>query len=167
MAIAKNTAKAAEPKAEETKAPAKVKAAPTKKAAPAKAATADVKEAAPKAEKPTVVRIGRKDIAHALREKVQAAGLAISPKVAEVAAASYEEVLTEALAEGKQVSLPGFGVFTSVAKPEAVRPNPQKPGETITIAAHNAPKFKAGSGLKQALNGGADTEDDAGEDGAE
>lgn len=128
MAIKKNTAPAA--------------------AAPAKAAPEPVEEAV------AVVTIGRKDIAQRIRDKVIATGAAISPKVAETAAVAYEEVIAEALAAGEKVSLPGFGVFSVTAKAEMERPNPQKPGEKILVPAHNAPKFKAGSKLKAALNGG-------------
>lgn len=146
MAIQKNAKKAAPetPEAEEKKAPAKAKAAP----APA----AEVENT--KAEK-----VGRKEIAAMIREKVAATGAAISPKVSEITVVAYEEVIQELLAEGKQIALPGFGNFMSVARPESVRPNPQKKGETITIAAHNAPKFKPGAKLKAAVNGGVESED--------
>ncbi len=156
MAITKNTAKAAETKVEKTIKPAakteKVSAA--KKAAPV-AAVEEVAEVAS-------VKLSRKDIAAGIRDKVIASGMAISPKVAEVAAVAYEEVITEALAAGMTVPLTGFGVFSVVHREEQVRPNPQKPGEKVTVPAHNAPKFKAGAKLKQAVNGGAET--DAGDD---
>lgn len=159
MAIAKNTAKVAKPV---EKAPAKTSAKVADKA-PAKTAKAAPAPVVPET-KPVVERIGRKDIAAALRLKVFAANAAISPKVAEICAVAYEEVITEALKAGKQVALPGFGIFSSVAKPAAIRPNPQKPGETINVPAHNAPKFKVGSKLKAAVNGGVDVaEEDAGE----
>lgn len=152
MAIKKNTdaAKAA------TEAPAKAAATKTKAAAkPAKApkAAKPVVEAAP-VEAVKVEKVGRKELALGIREKVAATGAAISPKVAELAVQALEDVVTEMMAAGKQVALTGFGTFSSVARPEAVRPNPQKKGETITVPAHYAPKFKAGAKLKSALNGG-------------
>lgn len=161
MTIQKNAKKAAPktPEAEEKKAPkAEAKAAPKKEAAPkaeAKAAPAPAAEV----ENTKAEKVGRKEIAAMIREKVAATGAAISPKVAEITVVAYEEVIQELLAEGKQIALPGFGNFMSVARPESVRPNPQKKGETITIAAHNAPKFKPGAKLKAAVNGGVETED--------
>lgn len=167
MAITKNTAKAPAKATEEKKVTKAAAPAPKAEAkAPAASKTAKVTKApaaekAVEAEAPAKVEtLSRKDIAAALRDKVMATGAAISPKVAETCAVAYEEVLQEALAAGKKVSLPGFGVFSVVAKAEQERPNPQKPGEKITIKAHNAPKFKAGSKLKQAVNGGEEAGDD-------
>lgn len=141
-------------------------AAPAKEKAPAKSAAAKVVKveevkAAPAVETlEKAVVISRKDIAAALRGKVSAAGMAISQKVAEVVSVAYEEVISEALAEGSKVSLPGFGVFSVVHREESERPNPQKPGEKVVVPAHNAPKFKPGSKLKAAVNGGEETESD-------
>lgn len=178
MAINKNPAPAAETKAAKPAAP---KAAAAKPAAPAKAAAkpAAPKAAAPaKAAKPAAApkaaapaetevketgRVSRKDIAAAIRDKVMASGLAISAKVAEVVSVAYEEVITEALAAGKVVPLTGFGQFSVVHREEQVRPNPQKPGEKVTVPAHNAPKFKAGAKLKAAVNGGSEVVEEVAE----
>lgn len=164
MAIKKNGAASAAPAKEAApaaKAAPKTKAAPAK-AAPAKAAANPVIEASPAvAEK--VEKVGRKELALALRSKVSATGSAISPKVAELAVQALEDCIQDAMAAGKQVALTGFGTFSSVARPESIRPNPQKKGETITVSAHYAPKFKAGAKLKAALNGGVE----AGEEGEE
>lgn len=98
----------------------------------------------------TPEKIGRKEIAAAIKEKVAATGMAISQKVSEVATVAYEEVIQEALAEGKIVHLPGFGAFVPVKKAEAVKRNPST-GEDVTVPEHTVPKFKAGSKLKSAL----------------
>jgi len=45
----------------------------------------------------------------------------------------------------------GFGTFESRARAARSGRNPQT-GETIQIAAANIPAFKAGKGLKDALN---------------
>lgn len=153
MAIKKNTAET--PAAKPTKAAAKPEA-----KAKAKPAPKPVVEAAP-VEAVKVEKVGRKELALGIREKVAATGAAISPKVAELAVQALEDVVTEMMAAGKQVALTGFGTFSSVARPEAVRPNPQKKGETITVPAHYAPKFKAGAKLKAALNGGDSVGDEA------
>lgn len=66
----------------------------------------------------------------------------------------FLESVTAALATGQQVSLLGFGTF--LVKPRAARAgrNP-KTGEIIQIRAANVPGFKAGKGLKDAVNSGA------------
>lgn len=101
-------------------------------------------------------RISRKEIAAGIRAKVMATGMAISPKVAEVVSVAYEEVLQEALVAGKSVSLLGFGVFSVVDRVAITRPNPQKPGEKIYCPAYKAVRFKVGTALKKAVNGGDD-----------
>lgn len=60
-------------------------------------------------------------------------------------------VITEALAEGQEVSLTGFGKFSVTERPERVGRNPQS-GESITIKASKSPKFKAGKALKDLVN---------------
>jgi DNA-binding protein HU-beta len=59
--------------------------------------------------------------------------------------------ITDALRRGDAVALAGFGGF--VAKERAARTgrNPRT-GEPVAIAASRAPAFKAGKGLKDALN---------------
>ena len=59
--------------------------------------------------------------------------------------------ITETLRMGEQVALSGFGTF--VAKTRAARTgrNPRT-GEPVAIPASRAPAFKAGKGLKDALN---------------
>ncbi len=59
--------------------------------------------------------------------------------------------ITAVLKEGDNVSLVGFGTFESRARAARSGRNPQT-GETIQIAATNIPAFKAGKGLKDALN---------------
>ena len=71
-----------------------------------------------------------------------------------VSARAVEAVLgaiTETLRKGEQVALSGFGTF--VAKTRAARTgrNPRT-GEPVAIPASRAPAFKAGKGLKDALN---------------
>ncbi len=61
------------------------------------------------------------------------------------------DIITMALKEGDDVALVGFGTFK--VNPRAAREgrNP-KTGEMIQIAGSNAPVFKAGKALKEALN---------------
>lgn len=56
-----------------------------------------------------------------------------------------------ALKGGDKVSLVGFGTFLVRERAARQGRNP-KTGETITIAAGKSPAFKAGKGLKDAVN---------------
>ncbi|OFX13175.1 MAG: DNA-binding protein HU [Alphaproteobacteria bacterium RIFOXYD12_FULL_60_8] len=56
-----------------------------------------------------------------------------------------------ALKGGDEVRLVGFGTF-SVAKRAASTGRNPRTGETIKIPASKQPKFKAGKGLKDAVN---------------
>ena len=55
------------------------------------------------------------------------------------------------LASGGSVSLVGFGTFSVKARAARMGRNPRT-GEAIHIAASNVPGFKAGKGLKDAVN---------------
>jgi len=60
-------------------------------------------------------------------------------------------VVGDALAEGKQVSMVGFGTFMVRERPARSGRNPRT-GETIQIAASKTPSFKAGKALKDRVN---------------
>ncbi|RZO16951.1 MAG: HU family DNA-binding protein [Candidatus Thioglobus sp.] len=64
---------------------------------------------------------------------------------------SFLDVISEALTRGETVSLVGFGIFSVSERAGRVGRNPRT-GESITIAPSRAPKFKAGKGLKDAVN---------------
>ena len=57
------------------------------------------------------------------------------------------------LKKGGTVSLVGFGTFAVGKRAARTGRNPQT-GATIKIKAAKVPKFRAGKGLKDALNGG-------------
>ena len=59
--------------------------------------------------------------------------------------------VTGALQSGDQVTLIGFGTFL-VRHREARQGRNPRTGETIQIKASNVPSFKAGKGLKEAVN---------------
>jgi len=59
--------------------------------------------------------------------------------------------ITKALRRGEQVSVVGFGTFSVKHRAARSGRNPRT-GETIAIAASNVPGFKAGKGLKDAVN---------------
>jgi DNA-binding protein HU-beta len=60
--------------------------------------------------------------------------------------------ITAALKGGEDVRLVGFGTFSVSARAAKEGRNPRT-GATIKIAASKAPKFTAGKGLKDAVNG--------------
>lgn len=60
-------------------------------------------------------------------------------------------VITDALASGESIRIPGFGTF-DVAEIAARKGRNPQTGATITMAARKRPKFKAGQGLVQAVN---------------
>jgi DNA-binding protein HU-beta len=70
------------------------------------------------------------------------------------AARAVEAVLaavTEALQKGDTVTISGFGAFTAKTRAARTGRNPRT-GEAIAIPASRVPAFKAGKGLKDAVN---------------
>ncbi len=59
--------------------------------------------------------------------------------------------LTEALASGKKVQITGFGTFEVRHRAARMGRNPRT-GAPVQIHASNAPAFKAGKALKEAVN---------------
>ena len=75
----------------------------------------------------------------------------ISKKDSEKALKAFVDVVAEQLKAGDKVQLVGFGAFEVSERAAREGRNPQT-GETMTIAACKAPKFKAGKALKDAIN---------------
>lgn len=61
------------------------------------------------------------------------------------------ETITGALQEGERVPLVGFGTFAVSRRAARDGRNPQT-GAVVKIPARNAVTFKAGAGLKEAVN---------------
>ena len=59
--------------------------------------------------------------------------------------------ITEAMQKGDTVALSGFGTFATKERAARTGRNPRT-GEAIQIAASKVPGFKAGKGLKDAVN---------------
>lgn len=74
-------------------------------------------------------------------EAVKAVVKGISLKDAEKAVNTTLQAIANALGRGEEVQLTGFGVFKVVEVAERQGHNPAT-GETITIAAHKAVRFK-------------------------
>jgi len=85
-----------------------------------------------------------------LAEKV-AEKIGVTKKQAEDMLNAFEEVTTNTLKDGGEVTLTGFGTFMAKRREARMGVNPQKPGEKIQIPAVTVPKFKAGKSLKDAL----------------
>lgn len=62
------------------------------------------------------------------------------------------DAISGALSSGGDVRLVGFGTFSVAARAATKGRNPRT-GEEIDIPASKQPKFKAGKGLKDAVNG--------------
>ncbi|MBW7850719.1 MAG: HU family DNA-binding protein [Rhodospirillales bacterium] len=60
------------------------------------------------------------------------------------------QAITDALKKGDEVRLVGFGTFNVAARAQSEGRNPRT-GEKIAIPASRQPKFKAGKGLKDAV----------------
>jgi DNA-binding protein HU-beta len=61
------------------------------------------------------------------------------------------DAISEALTGGEEVRLVGFGTF-SITNRRATEGRNPRTGEKIQIKASKQPKFKAGKGLKDAVN---------------
>ncbi len=64
---------------------------------------------------------------------------------------SVFESITDTLIQGDEIRLVGFGTF-SVSERAASQGRNPRTGEAIQIPASKQPKFKAGKGLKDAVN---------------
>jgi DNA-binding protein HU-beta len=65
---------------------------------------------------------------------------------------SVFDVISNALKRGDEVRLVGFGTFTCSRRKASTGRNPRT-GEPMQIKESTQPKFKAGKGLKDAVNG--------------
>ena len=63
----------------------------------------------------------------------------------------FTDAITGTLQNGDSVSMVGFGTFAVKHRAARAGRNPRT-GETIQIKASNNPSFKAGKGLKDAVN---------------
>jgi DNA-binding protein HU-beta len=80
-----------------------------------------------------------------------ASGADISKASAGRALDAMVDTVTETLRKGDQVALVGFGTFSVKDRAARAGRNPQT-GKTIQIPAAKVPGFKAGKGLKDAVN---------------
>ena len=60
-------------------------------------------------------------------------------------------ILTETLATGESITIPGFGIFEVRERAATTARNPRT-GETVDVAAKRVPAFKPGKALKEAVD---------------
>lgn len=80
-----------------------------------------------------------------------AAKLSIGKIEAEKTMHGFVEVITDALKNGQEVNISGFGAFMVSNRSARMGVNPQHPEQKIQIAATRVPKFRAGKNLKEAV----------------
>ena len=73
--------------------------------------------------------------------------------VARDAVDSVFATIGEALANGDEVRIEGFGTFSARTRPTCTGRNPRT-GEATSISASKSPSFKAGKALRDAVNAG-------------
>ncbi len=90
--------------------------------------------------------MNKTELVAAMAEKAE-----MSKKDTESVLKAFIEVVTDELTKGEKVQLVGFGTFEVAerAAREGINPLTKKP---MSIPASKAPKFKAGRGLKDAVN---------------
>lgn len=90
--------------------------------------------------------MNKTDLVRAVAQKAD-----MTQKDAEKTINALFSVIESALAKDDKVQIIGFGTFETRAREERKGRNPQT-GQEITIAASKNPVFKAGKGLKDAVN---------------
>ena len=75
----------------------------------------------------------------------------ISKKMAEDFVEYFENIVTQALVDGNEVTIAGFGNFSARTRTARMGVNPRKPSERIQVPEVRVPKFKAGKALKDSL----------------
>ena len=90
--------------------------------------------------------MNKAELVAAIAEKTE-----LSKKDSEKALKAFIDVVTDELKKGEKIQLVGFGTFEVSERAAREGRNPQT-GETMTIAASKAPKFKAGKALKDLIN---------------
>ena len=76
----------------------------------------------------------------------------LSGQVVDQALTAVQSVVTEALAKGEKVTIPGFLAFEAVQRSAREGRNPST-GEKMHIPARTAVKISAGQALKRAVSG--------------
>ena len=90
--------------------------------------------------------MNKAELAARLAEKI-----GMPRKKAEEAIETTTDLIIEELKDGGEVTIAGFGCFSSRVRTARMGVNPQNPSERIEIPEVRVPKFKAGKTLKDSL----------------
>ena len=90
--------------------------------------------------------MNKNELVSAVAEKTE-----LSKQQANAAVDSTFEVIQQALADGGDIRLVGFGTFAVTHRAASKGRNPST-GAEVDIPARNVPKFTPGKGLKDAVN---------------
>ena len=74
-------------------------------------------------------------------------------KDVELAVKHLLEVMSNSLANGERIEIPGFGSFSLHFRPPRIGRNP-KTGEAVALAGKYVPHFKPGKDLRERVNNG-------------
>ncbi len=96
----------------------------------------------------TVRIMNKAELAEKIAQKV-----GLTKKQVEDVLETFQEITMETLKAGGEVTLTGFGTFSSRHRAARMGVNPQNPKERMQIPAVLIPKFKAGKTLKDTLKG--------------
>jgi DNA-binding protein HU-beta len=77
--------------------------------------------------------------------------LGLTKKQGEDIVEAFTSIVTDQLSDQEEVTIAGFGTFSSRIRAARMGVNPQKPSERIRVPEVLVPKFKAGKALKDAL----------------
>ena len=91
--------------------------------------------------------MNKKDLVKKIAEETS-----LSQKQATEAIDSFLNSITNAVAAGEKVSIPGFGTFDSKTRAARTGRNPRT-NDTVEIPASTVPSFKAGKAFKEKVNG--------------
>ena len=80
-----------------------------------------------------------------------AARIALSKTVAREAVHDVFAAIGNAIANGEEPRIAGFGTFGTRSRPARTRRNPRT-GETISVSESTSPTFKAGKTLRDPVN---------------
>ena len=83
---------------------------------------------------------------------VMATAANISRDQAKLAIEAFTDGVTDALRQGKDVRLVGFGTFVAIDRKPGIARNPRT-GEAVARPASRTARFRVGEGLKSVLNG--------------
>jgi DNA-binding protein HU-beta len=91
--------------------------------------------------------MGKAELISALAAKMN-----ITKTEAERFIGAYTETIKDALIDGQEVKIVGFGTFTIQEKAATTARNPRNPQETIEVPAKKVVKFKLSKKLKELFN---------------